>query len=107
LVCASGDPDGSLPPPNAGLIREKRGLIASTIAREQGKLLSLATTEVDFTADYVDYMPEWARRTEGGIIPSDRPNETILLFRKPVGVVGGILPWNFPSSSSRARWRRP
>jgi lactaldehyde dehydrogenase/glycolaldehyde dehydrogenase len=80
----------------AGLIREKRAAIASTIAREQGKVLPLAETEVDFTADYVDYMAEWARRIEGEIIPSDRPNETILLFRKPVGVVGGILPWNFP-----------
>jgi lactaldehyde dehydrogenase / glycolaldehyde dehydrogenase len=80
----------------SGLIREKRDLIATTIAREQGKLLSLAEIEADFTADYVDYMAEWARRIEGEIIPSDRPNETIFLFRKPVGVVGGILPWNFP-----------
>jgi lactaldehyde dehydrogenase/glycolaldehyde dehydrogenase len=80
----------------AGLIREKRDLIANTITREQGKLLPLAETEVDITADYVDYMAEWARRIEGEIIPSDRPNEIIFLFRKPVGVVGGILPWNFP-----------
>jgi lactaldehyde dehydrogenase / glycolaldehyde dehydrogenase len=80
----------------AGLISEKRDLIASTIAREQGKLLSLAETEVDITADYVDYMAGWASRIEGEIITSDRLNETILLFRKPVGVVGGILPWNFP-----------
>ena len=80
----------------AGLISEKRDLIASTIAREQGKLLSLAETEADITADYIDYMAEWARRIEGEIIPSDRPNETIFLFRKPIGVVGGILPWNFP-----------
>jgi lactaldehyde dehydrogenase / glycolaldehyde dehydrogenase len=80
----------------AALIREKRDLIATTIAREQGKLLSLAEIEADFTADYVDYMAEWARRIEGEIIPSDRPNETIFLFRKPIGVVGGILPWNFP-----------
>jgi lactaldehyde dehydrogenase/glycolaldehyde dehydrogenase len=51
---------------------------------------------VDFTADYIDYMAEWARRIEGEVITSDRPNETILLFRKAVGVVAGILPWNFP-----------
>jgi lactaldehyde dehydrogenase/glycolaldehyde dehydrogenase len=51
---------------------------------------------VNFTADYIDYMAEWARRIEGEIIPSDRPGENIFLFRKPFGVVGGILPWNFP-----------
>jgi hypothetical protein len=41
-------------------------------------------------------MAEWARRIEGEIKPSDRPDETIYLHRKPFGVVGGILPWNFP-----------
>ena len=41
-------------------------------------------------------MAEWARRIEGEIIDSDRAGETILLFRQPIGVIGGILPWNFP-----------
>src|SRR5699024_7249940 len=39
---------------------------------------------------------EWARRMEGDIVPSDRPNENILIYKKPIGVVGGIIPWNFP-----------
>ena len=70
--------------------------LARTIVEEQGKVLGLARVEVEFTADYFDYMAEWARRIEGEIIPSDRPGETILLFRKAIGVVAGILPWNFP-----------
>ena len=70
--------------------------IARTITEEQGKLLDLARIEANFTADYLDYMAEWARRIEGEILPSDRPGETILMFRKAIGVVGGILPWNFP-----------
>ena len=49
-----------------------------------------------FTADYIDYMAEWARRIEGEILASDRPGENIFMFRKPIGVVAGILPWNFP-----------
>lgn len=77
-------------------LREERVRFADIIVREQGKVQALAMVEVDFTADYIDYMAEWARRIEGEIIPSDRPNETILLTRKPVGVVAGILPWNFP-----------
>lgn len=77
-------------------IRAQRDFLARVITEEQGKTLRLATVEVDFTADYIDYMAEWARRIEGEIIPSDRPNENIFLFRQPIGVISGILPWNFP-----------
>jgi lactaldehyde dehydrogenase/glycolaldehyde dehydrogenase len=80
----------------AGKIRENLEPLARAITEEQGKTLGLARVEVDFTADYFDYMAEWGRRIEGEIIESDRPGETILLFRQPIGVIAGILPWNFP-----------
>jgi lactaldehyde dehydrogenase/glycolaldehyde dehydrogenase len=80
----------------AAKIRENVEPIARIIVEEQGKILPLARVEVAFTADYFDYMAEWARRIEGEIIESDRPNETIFLFRRPIGVIAGILPWNFP-----------
>jgi lactaldehyde dehydrogenase/glycolaldehyde dehydrogenase len=80
----------------AAKIRENVELIAHVITEEQGKTLGLARVEVDFTADYLDYMAEWGRRIEGEILESDRPGETIFLFRRPIGVIGGILPWNFP-----------
>lgn len=82
-----------------GLAERVRGQIepiARIITEEQGKPLGLARVEVEFTADYIDYMAEWARRIEGEILPSDREGETIFLFRHPIGVVAGILPWNFP-----------
>ena len=80
----------------AGLLREAKDSMARVITEEQGKVLSLSEVEVDFTADYIEYMSEWARRIEGEILQSDRPNENIFLFKQPLGVVGGILPWNFP-----------
>jgi lactaldehyde dehydrogenase/glycolaldehyde dehydrogenase len=80
----------------AAKIRERVEPLARVITEEQGKTLGLARVEVEFTADYLDYMAEWGRRIEGEIIESDRPGETILLFRQPIGVIGGILPWNFP-----------
>ena len=80
----------------AALIRSHREALARVIAEEQGKILSLAQVEVDFSADYLDYMAEFARRYEGEIIQSDRPGENILLYKAPIGVIAGILPWNFP-----------
>src|SRR4051794_4452460 len=80
----------------AAKIRANAEDIARIITEEQGKLLDLARTEAAFTADFIDYTAEWARRIEGEIIASDRPGENIFLFRQPIGVVGGILPWNFP-----------
>ncbi|MCH4458081.1 aldehyde dehydrogenase [Staphylococcus haemolyticus] len=80
----------------ANEIRNRASEIIDTIVEEGGKIHDLAKTEVYFTADYLDYMAEWARRYEGEIINSDRPNEHILLYKKALGVTTGILPWNFP-----------
>jgi aldehyde dehydrogenase A len=80
----------------ANEIRKNEEMLAQTITQEQGKVIGLARVEVNFTADYLDYMAEWARRYEGEIIQSDRPNENIFLFKQAIGVTSGILPWNFP-----------
>ena len=77
-------------------IRKREKELTDIIVREGGKTQGLANVEVLFTADYMDYMAGWARRYEGEIIPSDRPHESIFLFKRPIGVTTGILPWNFP-----------
>jgi len=77
-------------------IREKAHEISALIVAEGGKIQQLAEVEVSFTADYIDYMAEWARRYEGEILQSDRPNENIFVFKRALGVTTGILPWNFP-----------
>lgn len=80
----------------AKIVRENIPRLARIIATEQGKVLPLAEMEVFLTAEYLDYTAEWARRIEGEIITSDRARENILLFRRPMGVIAAILPWNFP-----------
>lgn len=80
----------------AQAIRANLKALAQVITLEQGKVAPLAEMEVYLTAEYIDYMAEWARRIEGEIVSSDRPNENIFLFRRPLGVVAGVLPWNFP-----------
>jgi lactaldehyde dehydrogenase/glycolaldehyde dehydrogenase len=80
----------------AGGIRAREKELTDIIVSEGGKTQGLANVEVLFTADYLEYMAGWARRYEGEIIPSDRPHESIFLFKKAIGVTTGILPWNFP-----------
>jgi lactaldehyde dehydrogenase/glycolaldehyde dehydrogenase len=80
----------------AAELRKRRDYLAHVITEEQGKILPLARVEVDFSADYLDFMAEMARRYEGEIIQSDRSGENIFLYKAPIGVIAGILPWNFP-----------
>lgn len=80
----------------AAKVRANAPRLARIITTEGGKVPALAEVEVNFTADYLDYMAEWARRLEGEVLTSDRAGEHIFLLRKPLGVVAGILPWNFP-----------
>ena len=77
-------------------IKAREEEFTEIIMREQGKTRTWASIEVGATIAYFEYMASFARHIEGEIIPSDRPNETILLSKRPIGVVAGILPWNFP-----------
>ena len=77
-------------------IRAEGEAFARLIAAEQGKVMELAEGEVEFAASYFEYTAEWARRIEGEVITSDNAKEQIFLSYKPIGVVAGILPWNFP-----------
>jgi lactaldehyde dehydrogenase/glycolaldehyde dehydrogenase len=78
------------------LIIENKNTFAKIISTEVGKIFEQAIGEVEATAEYFKYYAGWARKYEGEIIESDSPNENIMIFKKPLGVVGGILPWNYP-----------
>jgi lactaldehyde dehydrogenase/glycolaldehyde dehydrogenase len=78
------------------LMREHYDEFVDLLIEEQGKPVPSAQGEVSFAIDYFEFMGEYARRIDGEIIPSDRPNEKIFLFKEPIGVAAGIMPWNFP-----------
>jgi NAD-dependent aldehyde dehydrogenases len=77
-------------------IRKNQDHLIDMLQEEQGKIRSLATTEITFSADYFDYMGSAARTYEGEILQSDNANENIMITKQPIGVAAGILPWNFP-----------
>jgi lactaldehyde dehydrogenase/glycolaldehyde dehydrogenase len=70
--------------------------IGQALAKESGKSPQHARAEVIYAAEVTRYHAEWARRINGEIIPSDNPNENLLLFREPIGVVVCLIPFNSP-----------
>ncbi|MFT4115278.1 NAD-dependent succinate-semialdehyde dehydrogenase [Bradyrhizobium sp.] len=72
--------------------------LAELLTREQGKPLAEAKGEVGMSAAYVQWFAEEARRVYGDVIPSPWAGRRIIVTKQPVGVVGAITPWNFPSS---------
>ena len=80
----------------AELHRERRDELAAIIVREMGKPLEAALGEVDFAADITEYYADNAEA-----ITADQPIEiqgegTAVIRRSPLGVLLGIMPWNFP-----------
>jgi succinate-semialdehyde dehydrogenase / glutarate-semialdehyde dehydrogenase len=80
----------------AQLHRERRDDLAAIIVREMGKPLSHAYAEVDFAADITEFYAENAAK-----ITADQPLEilgegTAVIRKAPIGVLLGIMPWNFP-----------
>lgn len=80
----------------ADKLEEQKDHFIKTLTEENGKTMDTSDAELTVAIDYFRYMAGWARKYEGEILESDRPNENIMVFKKPIGVVGGIIPWNFP-----------
>src|SRR5215204_6130513 len=85
-------------PPGGQLILDNQEDLALLLTSERGKPLAEARGEVGMSAAYVLWFAEEARRIYGDMIPSPWPHRKILVTKEPVGVVGAITPWNFPSS---------
>lgn len=72
--------------------------LAQLLTAEQGKPLFEARGEIAIGAAYVRWFAEEIRRTKGEIVPSPTNDRRLLVTHHPIGVVGAITPWNFPSS---------
>jgi acyl-CoA reductase-like NAD-dependent aldehyde dehydrogenase len=78
------------------LVEERIDEFACAITREQGKRLSEATGEVTRSLAILDFTIGEARRMNGITTPAEEPRTVAMTFRRPLGVVGLITPWNFP-----------
>jgi succinate-semialdehyde dehydrogenase/glutarate-semialdehyde dehydrogenase len=72
--------------------------LARILTVEMGKPLAEAKGEVAYAANFFKWFGEEARRVYGDVIPSPWGDKRILVTKEPVGVVGSITPWNFPTA---------
>ena len=80
----------------AEILLQHREELAVLESMENGKTVREAGgADVDPAIDAFRYYAGWVRKLYGETIPVDGPFLNYTL-REPVGVVGGIVPWNYP-----------
>ena len=76
--------------------RENSKKLAKTISMEMGKPLPEALDEIDTIADFLEYYGELSRDEVGRIVAPVEMKTMSLVRYESVGVVGCIIPWNYP-----------
>jgi len=80
----------------ARLLRENAEPLARTMTAEGGKPLIENRDELEWTAAAFDYYAEIGRDRAGRVIPPIESTQLAMVLREPLGVVGCIVPWNYP-----------
>lgn len=81
----------------ADKIEENTERLALIMSLEQGKPLAEAAGEIQTNIENLHWNAEESRRVYGETIPAPNGHK-FEVKKQPVGVVGAITPWNFPSN---------
>jgi succinate-semialdehyde dehydrogenase/glutarate-semialdehyde dehydrogenase len=85
----------------AAQIRARRDELSAMLSAENGKTVAHAQLEIDTTARIFDGFAEESKRLFGQTIPLDiqegMQNDLMVTIREPLGVMVGIVPFNFPA----------
>ncbi|MEX1220321.1 MAG: aldehyde dehydrogenase family protein [Solirubrobacterales bacterium] len=80
----------------ATALRERTDALAAIMTTEIGRPLTESADEVEWCAACFDYYAEVARSEIGRVIPPIESSQFAVVVKEPHGVVGCIVPWNFP-----------
>src|ERR1700733_2485679 len=82
----------------ADLMEQHLEELAEIESMDNGKPVSVArVADVPLAVDLFRYMAGWATKIMGHTFPISFPGEYLsYTLREPIGVVGQIIPWNFP-----------
>ncbi len=97
---------GSMNPPARGkylfkvadILESRLDQLAGEMTREEGKTLPEAKGETMRSINIFRFYGSEGSRLPGFQVPSERPRVHMFAIRKPLGVVGLVTPWNFPSA---------
>ena len=80
----------------AEAIEANRDDLAAALTHETGRPLTRNHLYVDMARDLFHQYAELARALGGRVAPSNEPGQLSLVLRRPYGVVGCLVPWNYP-----------
>ncbi len=94
------------PPPKRGeillraaaIMRQRKDELGVLVTQEMGKVIAEGKGDVQEAIDFLEYIAGEGRRLLGETTPSELPDKICLTLRQPIGVVGCITPWNFPTA---------
>lgn len=84
----------------AQIVEARRGEIVGWLMRESGAIRAKGEMECGFVREFMLEMASYPYRMEGRILPIDQPGKESRVYRRPLGVIGVISPWNFPMQLS-------
>jgi acyl-CoA reductase-like NAD-dependent aldehyde dehydrogenase len=80
----------------AAEIRNQHDVLVRLLTQEEGKPVSENDEELWWTEETFDYYAELGRHDRGLVIPPGEPGQFNFVLKEPWGVVGCIIPWNYP-----------
>jgi succinate-semialdehyde dehydrogenase/glutarate-semialdehyde dehydrogenase len=80
------------------LMLENQEELAQIMTLEMGKSIHESRGEVSYAASFIQWFAEEGKRVYGETIPAHVDGKRLQVWKKPVGVVAAITPWNFPAA---------
>lgn len=77
-------------------VRQRCDDLVRLLTREEGKPVPENAEEIEWVANTFHYYAELGRDVRGRVVPSGEPSQLNLVLKEPYGVVGAIVPWNYP-----------
>ena len=79
------------------LVEENADTLAEIESLDNGKACAMArAVDIAGTVEMFQYMAGWATKVDGRTMELSTPGTFGFTLREPIGVVGQIIPWNFP-----------